>query len=372
MLAIILILAFTHIKLSILHEIRVANIQLSHDSKYIPAYHLHTIGIFPINTLHDCIYLCHDNDYCRTATYFDSTSDTMCSLFEENSFVGRIVSMTTTMSIVISFNLCPNGFSEPQHICFGLPESIQPPVTVQYALDNLRFTQTWVLRTYYPIIFPTRFYLPSFTSGVVQIFDWPSLTLISNMTFPFTIYSFDMNFLGSFLLTSRTTYDMYYYTTLQNWTDSSANFYPAYLSDDYLVALTNGGSKIYVRNVTTNQPLFNITIANTTNWWARILNQQLYVTSSNGLRRIDLTQGVSATPVLLMSNFSSKELFLDASSRLYIEQDNPTKNNSFVYDIQGNLLAKYTLGSKVIGRASKYTFYMLNNYGYALSFCQYP
>jgi hypothetical protein len=98
----------------------------------------------------------------------------------------------------------------------------------------------------------------------------------------------------------------------------------------------------------------------------------MYITSTNGLRRIDLSQGGLASPVVLVSNISCKEMFLDASGRLYIEKNDATKNNSFIYDLNGALLANYTKGSKLIIKASKYTFYLLNNYENPLLFYQYP
>ena len=181
-----------------------------------------------------------------------------------------------------------------------------------------------------------------------------------------------MSLFESFLLTSTSTHDMYFYSPYQNWTDSSATVYPALLSDNYIVALSNGASTISVRNATSNQRLFNITIPGTTNWWARIVNQQMYVTSTSGFRRVDLSQGGLASPVMFVANLSCKELFLDASGRFYVEQSNATKNNSFVYDLNGTLLATYTNGSKLIVKTSKYTFYLLNNYQNPLYFYQYP
>ena len=372
MLSIIIIFSLIPPTILTLNDIRMADVEIYHDSKYIPGYHLHTIGTFSTNTLSDCIYLCQNNDYCRTATYFDSNTGSMCSLFEENSFVGQIISTTSTTSTIISFNLCPDGFAEPAHICFGLPTTTQPPVTVQYAMDHLRLVQQWPIRIYYPIILNNLLFVPSFTAGNVQIFQWPSLEFISNLTFPLPIYSFDMNLFGSFLLTSSSTYAMYFYSTYQNWTSSTNIFYPAILSDNYIVALSNGDATIYVRNSTTGRQIFNITIPGTSNWWGRIINQQMYITSTNGLRRIDLSQGGLVPPVVLVSNFSCKEMFLDASGRLYIEQFDATKNNSFIYDLNGALLASYTKGTKLIAKASKYTFYLLNNFANPLLFYQYP
>jgi hypothetical protein len=198
MFSIVIISFFFYVTVLALYDIRTAEVTLHHNPKYLTGYHLHTIGTFPTNSLYDCIYLCQNNDYCRTANYFDLHSGTLCSLFEENSFVGRIISTTS----IISFDLCPNGFVEPPYICFGLPTNIQSPVTVQYAMNNLRLVQKWPICIYYPIIFPTLLYVPFFTANTVQIYEWPSLQFISNFTFPIPIYSFDMNLFGSFLLTS--------------------------------------------------------------------------------------------------------------------------------------------------------------------------
>lgn len=354
-----------------LQNIRVADTKILHDSKYIPASHLHRISTSAVDSLHDCVYLCHNNDYCRTANYYEFETDLLCALFEENSYVGRIVSVSSIVSVVISFNLCPNGYSEPEFICFGLPKNIQPPITIQNILTKLRLVQQWSVLTYYPIILSTRFYVPLFTTGTLQIYEWPSLNYLYNITFPLSSYSFDMNLHGEYLLTSLS-YDLYFYSTERNWTSDSSTYYPAVLSDRYIAVLSNGNSKIYIHNSTTGDSLFNLTISSTVNWWARIINEQLYISSTTGLRRIDLAQGTSAVPVVLVANLTCKQMFFDASGRIYLEKNDGTKVNSFVYDTNGRLLASYTNGSRLIGKASKYTFYLLNNLENPLLFYQYP
>lgn len=82
MLSVIIIFFLVPATILTLYDIRMADVQIYHDFEYIPGYHLHTIGTFLTNTLSDCIYLCQNNDYYRTANYFDSNTGFMCSLFE--------------------------------------------------------------------------------------------------------------------------------------------------------------------------------------------------------------------------------------------------------------------------------------------------
>jgi hypothetical protein len=102
MFSIVIISFFFYVTVLALYDIRTAEVTLHHNAKYLTGYHLHTIGTFPTNSLYDCIYLCQNNDYCRTANYFDLHTGTLCSLFEENSFVDRIISTTSIISFAMN------------------------------------------------------------------------------------------------------------------------------------------------------------------------------------------------------------------------------------------------------------------------------
>ena len=358
-----------------LHPLRTARVKILHRSMYVAAYHLHAMGTFSSVSLRDCMYQCQNNDYCRTANYFTSDTGTMCSLFEEHAFVGRILSVfSATSSTMISFDLCPPGFTEPAHICFGFPVNIQPPVSVQQALDSLRFLQKFSLLTYHPIVLPSRntLYLPVHTQKIVQLFDWLSLKVIGNLSVPLPLYSYDTDVWDNLLQSSSSSKIILVSGRSSNWSESRINYYAVFLSDTYVVAVPTTGSPVYILNSTTGQYLFNCTMPSADNLWARIINHQLYITSMSGLRRLNLTQGASATPVTIGPIQPYKQIFFDASGRLYIEKYDSTSNNSLVLDLNGTTIASYSSGSKLIVKASKYTFFLFNNQVNPLLLYAYP
>ena len=374
MLFIILLLLCISTNSSIIHPIRTAKVKMIPNSMYIAAYHLHAMGTFPSMSLRNCMLQCQNNDYCRTANYFHSDSGKFCSLFEEYSFVGRIIDVSSYISTVITFDLCPPGFSEPAYICFGVPEKSQPPVSVQQALNGLQLVKTFPLTTYHPIILPSinTLYVPLYAQTTVQKFEWPSLKFISNTIAPFPTYSYDMDIWGNLLQSSSSSTRIFVSSSTGNWSDTSINYYSVFLSDSYVVVVPTTRSPVFILNSTTGNHLFNYTASTIGSSWVRIINHQLYITSNTGLRRFNLTEGMSASPVLLVPNLMCKEIFLDASGRLYVELNNATVDKSFVFDLNGTLIANYTFGSKLIVKASKYSYFVFNNMVNPLSLYVYP
>ena len=368
------LLLFVSTDCNTISPIRTGKAKMIYNSMYIAAYHLHAMGTFPSPSLRNCIYQCQNNDYCRTANYFSSEKGTMCSLFEEYSSVGSILSVSSIMSVVISFDLCPPGFAEPEYICFGVPAKIQPPVTVQQALGALRLVQSFSLTTYHPTILPSinTLYIPVYSQSIVKKFDWSSLKFIANVTAPFPLYSYDTDIWGNLLQSSSSSTNILVSGPSGNWSDSSISYYSAFFSDLYAVVVPSALSPLFILNSTTGYRLFNYTMSTTNSLWARIINHQLYVTSNSGLRRFNLTEGVSASPVLLVANLVCKEIFLDASGRLYVEQNDATLNHSFVFDLNGALIANYTHGSKLIVKASKYSYFVFSNIVNSLLLYTYP
>ena len=357
-----------------IYPIRTAKVKMIYSSMYIAAYHLHVMGTFPSTSLRNCMLQCQNNDYCRTANYFQSGSGMFCSLFEEYSSVGRIVSVSSFISTVISFDLCPPGYTEPTYICFGVPAKIQAPVTVQQALNGLRLVKSFALTTYHPIVLPSinTLYVPLYAQTTIQKFEWSSLMFIANTIAPIPTYSYDMDIWGNLLQSSSSSTRTLISGPAGNWSDTSIGYYSASMSDSYVVIVPTARYPVYILNSTTGQRLFNYTASTVGSSWARIVNRQLYITSNTGLRRFNLTQGAAASSVLLVPGLISKEIFLDASGRLYVEQNDATLNNSFVFDLQGTLLANYTHGSKLIVKASKYSYFVFNNMINPLLLYAYP
>lgn len=87
----------------------------------------------------NCLWICHTNDYCRTATY--RASEQQCYLYEEYSYVGTITS-TTDDSTVFAFGLCPSGIAKqgPSSVCFG---SERKSVPMQTVMDGLQLVKSF-------------------------------------------------------------------------------------------------------------------------------------------------------------------------------------------------------------------------------------
>ncbi|UJR18497.1 hypothetical protein I4U23_005403 [Adineta vaga] len=374
--AIIILFCCLNIMNAISPYYRIAKAKIIRNSRYIVAYHLHALGTFPSSSLHNCIYQCQNNDYCRTANYFDSNQGTMCSLFEENSFVGQIV-ISTTMSIIISFNLCPPGYNEPEYICFGTSINLRSPITVQNVLNNLRLIKQFSILTYYPVILPTKnaVYFPLEGQTTIQQYDWPSLTFVSNIPAGLVIDNYDIDVWGTLLLSKYSGGKEIRVTgSFGNWSVSNMNYYTVFISDIYVVSILQSSFIIPILNITNGRNLFNCTVPVSigTYYWSRIINHQLYITSTTGLWHMNITQGGCGIAIKIVSSLQCKEIFVDASGRLYVEKDDLTKNNSLVFDLYGTQLASFSYGSKLIVKASKYDYYVMNNRENPLQIYVYP
>ena len=103
-------------------SIRHSQILISHDSTYVVNHPTHQMGHgVSSDSLLQCVYLCQNDDYCRTAVF--GASAMRCLLFEECSSFGDIISHPTRT--VISFQLCDD---EPERMAFSAPLTASVPV----------------------------------------------------------------------------------------------------------------------------------------------------------------------------------------------------------------------------------------------------
>ena len=120
------------------YSMRKAKVTITANSVYIPAVYKHFIANLSLTrSLSKCVYACQNNDYCRTATYVGQLL--VCSLYEEYSFVGRIISSMLYDQSVLSFSVCPNDpVNEPFNACFGTPSL--PPVSIANLMTQMLLT----------------------------------------------------------------------------------------------------------------------------------------------------------------------------------------------------------------------------------------
>jgi len=284
-----------------------------------------------------------------------------CSHFEENSFVGSIIASST--STLIKFDLCPPGFTELQTICFGVPQSIQPSVSVSTMLANIRRVQQLYVRSSYEIITPDRIYIPAYYQSIVQIYNFTTYAFLENLTLtsPTTVgvSSFDLDCSNNILYGIDLNNTVYMRGPSANWTFSTTTTSPlATMSDDFVAVVDN--SQILILEKMTGISIINISSVATggsTVQRTRIINRQLYVTTSNyGLYRFNLsalmnTTNVTGINLVPLSGTYTQQIFVDTSGRMYIMTSN---YNTLVYTLDGVLLTNYTGAPRLIVKATKY------------------
>ena len=173
-------------------SIRVAVVQYHSDSRYLPAHVRHFIANRSnIQTIKACAYACNAHDYCRTANYY--SVDLICSLFEESKHVGKVISALSTT--VIQIQLCPPGFSEETHICFGDPN--RTPIPLQTAFNSMSLLYQLPLNP--AMIFMTTqwMYVPLGSSSIINVYDMQTMNLITTLSQSCNIAYVDMTFFSN-------------------------------------------------------------------------------------------------------------------------------------------------------------------------------
>lgn len=131
----VLVSFHTEIQTKKVYPMQRAKVKIISNSFYIPAYYKHFItNISNIHSVSRCMYACQNDEYCRAAQYDSQAS--ICSLYEEYSFVGSVLSSNGTGQTVISFSHCSNdSVREPMYVCFGSP--LAAPITIENVIRQL-------------------------------------------------------------------------------------------------------------------------------------------------------------------------------------------------------------------------------------------
>ncbi len=118
------------------------------------------------------IYLCQNEDYCQTTVFNELTLQ--CTLFEECSTVGRIV--TQIGSMLISFLLCDR---EPKYLTFS------PPLkTVLLATPLPNITVLSISTTYDIVMMGNYLYMSRDYSNYFKIYDTDTYIPLNNSHHP--------------------------------------------------------------------------------------------------------------------------------------------------------------------------------------------
>jgi hypothetical protein len=140
-----------------------SHIDLLSDHSYLPARLQNQLNLGEnTDDLLTCIYLCQDEDYCRTAVFYELTRER--TLFEECSTVGRIVSQIQSM--LISFLVCDG---EPEYLAFNPPLK---SVLLATILSNMTNTTVLPISTTYNIVMMGNYlYMPQDNSNHFKIYN---------------------------------------------------------------------------------------------------------------------------------------------------------------------------------------------------------
>jgi hypothetical protein len=196
---------FISINDSRLFPIRFSHIDLLSDHSYIPAHLQNQLNLGEsTNNLLTCIYLCQNDDYCRTAVF--NELNMQCTLFEECSTVGQIVSQI--QSTLISFLVCDG---EPEYLAFSPPVK---PVLLDTVLSNMINTTVLPIHTTYDIVMMGNYlYMPRSYFNYFQIYDTDTYTALDDFVFPLSIngtyYRLDRTGTFCFLNSDSSTFTLY-------------------------------------------------------------------------------------------------------------------------------------------------------------------
>lgn len=127
----------------------------------------------------NCLLLCHNNDYCRTANY--RGSEQQCYLYEENSYVGSI-SSTTDDSTVLAFDLCPPGITDPEpfSLCSGSERANVPMQTVMNGLQLVkRYSSVPTLVGF--VLMPGENWMPVSNSKLINVYSFNNYSVVRSV-----------------------------------------------------------------------------------------------------------------------------------------------------------------------------------------------
>ena len=351
--------------------IRHAHIDLLPDHSYLPAHLQNQLNLgVKTSDLMTCIYLCQNEDYCRTAVF--NQSALQCTLSEECSTLGRIVSQIG--STLISFLVCDG---EPQYLAFSPPLK---PVLLATVLSNMTNITVIPSSTTYDIVMMGNYlYMPQDNTNRFKIYDRDTYTPLNDFIFPSfvngTFYRLDRTGTFCYLNGNRSAFSLYSSLTGEiQTTNTIRNASRICFSTSFVVVINSNFYyvDVYLRATNNLSAMFAYSILlmpSQTSAPCVILNDQLLILISNvgGSGRIqsiilNLTtpsnvQALTAptsVPVIGRSTVN-----IDAAGRIYTQT-----NGSYalvVYSTSGQMLGRLPgiAWLEVAGKASKYKYQIL-------------
>jgi hypothetical protein len=344
-------------------------VDLLTDHIYIPAHFQNQLNLGQnTNNLLTCIYLCQNHEYCRTAV-FDELN-LFCTLFEECSTVGRIVSQI--QSTVLSFLVCDG---EPDYLAFSPPIA---PVLMQTVLSNMINTPVLPISSTYDIVtIGNHLYLPADNSNHVKMYDTDTYTALDDFIFPESIngtyYHLDRTGTFCYLNFNGSAFSLYSSITgISTSVNTYAKAIRICFSTSFVVTIRSNyfGVDVYLRTTNNFAAGYAYSIILTASVApCVILNDQLLILIStflgNGLIQtinLNLT-GHSPITTLPMPTWAPvigrATVNIDAAGRIYVQT-----NNSYalvVYTTSEQMLGRLPGKNwlEVAGKASKYKFRIL-------------
>ncbi|CAF1522596.1 unnamed protein product [Adineta steineri] len=359
---------------------RLARVRIYQQSIYSHSFHRHILGTFPSSSMKACLWLCQNNDYCRTAAY--RPSEQQCYMYEENSYVGTI-SSTTDGSIVLAFNLCPiDGSSqEPASICFGT--SSRQPVSMQTVMNSLQLIKQYSnIDTNGFVLSPGEVWVPSTSSPLITVYSFDNYLSIQSVTSGklFGYFDLDSQMRPIVAYGGQGLYFSWLTTTIDNgqpfWT-------PCISVTGYIVGLLENMNLINIYNQSNGA--FAYTINGSTNtgstsyrkFACTVHGQILYLASQNAIQQVSIASPGGTKIFTSIFNYTTNNpsfITTDASKRLYSScSDCSSLNKTFILTTNGTVLAQWPQNLAFAqGKASKYKYYFVTStVSNILSFYEY-
>ena len=344
--------------------IRHTQIDIHPSFTYIVNHPTHQIGLgVSASNLLQCIYLCQNHDYCRTAI-FDRQA-MICLLFEECSSFGDIVPHAART--VISFQLCAN---EPESMVFSPPVPV--PIPVSTMMSNLTLiTHLAASASWFPFFVVSEIYVPRQRS--IDVYATDSYQLVRTIPIPvkssFSFIRGDSQ--GTIIYNQPSDSNIYIYSLqtkiLSTVNSSLTNFFICF-STSFIIITSSplGAADVYRRSLANNSATFLYRIGG----WnyirhCAILKDETLVASLafGGLQTTILSKTTfNSTVVTLALNASylptGAALNFDPAGRLYTSTI-ASQNMSLVYLSDGRLIGTHQGTLDSAGKASKYKFMLL-------------
>ncbi|CAF1124739.1 unnamed protein product [Didymodactylos carnosus] len=362
-------------------SMRTMNIKIVPNAHYKLGYFANFLAnLSGVRSLMHCALACQQDLSCRTATYYNNLS--LCSLYDEYSYVGEIIPNFTTTddsSAVLILQVCPVGYEEPYHLCFG---SYRPPVIFSDVVNNLTTAVAIISNseTFVPRLSSKLLYIPLYNSPITNIYDLTTYTQQQTIVTPlFNQCHSDIDFANQYLVcTGYLQNGTVILSPVLNMTIGlDKTGWNVCLNEEYIfITYKILGSTIDVYYRTNGTFAFEINGFYQANGCA-VLNKKLFVLNPGvGLQSTDLD---SSTFVITSYQNGSSNTIQQISSQFTIDSSGrsytcgcsnsmnclppSTSDMSVIYSMTVNnitLLAKYLKPySYLTGRATKYNYRLL-------------